>query len=191
MSDISDNLSGRSILLGVCGGIAAYKAIDLASKLVSNQASVTVVMTENASKLVAPKSFEAITRKPVLTSMWNAPEDFKISHIDITDDADAVVVAPATANIIAKTAQGLCDDLLSTTLCAAWQTKTLFAPAMNTRMWTNPVVQRNIKLIQEAGIELVGPEKGRLACGDAGIGRMSEPQAILEKLSDLLSQSTI
>lgn len=184
-------LDNLNILLGVSGGIAAYKAVDLASKLTADNAKVKTVMTENACQLVSPKSFEAVTHSPVLTSLWSSTEKYDIGHIAMVDWADILVVAPATANIIAKIANGICDDLLSTILCAAWPLiksgTVLLAPAMNSNMWDNPAVKQNIKKIKEMGIELIGPEKGRLACGAEGIGRMSQPQDILkaiEKIAD-------
>ncbi|UCF43180.1 MAG: hypothetical protein JSV99_11480 [Planctomycetota bacterium] len=182
------NLGGLNILLGVSGGVAAYKAIDLASKLCACGAKVNTVMTENACQLVGPKSFEAITTSPVFTSLWGPSEGYKIDHINLASWADIVVVAPATANIIGKIANGICDDLLSTVLCACWGKPTLLAPAMNDNMWNNPAVQRNVKLAQEMGFELTGPETGRLACGEEGVGRMSEPQGILGAIEKMASK---
>jgi phosphopantothenoylcysteine decarboxylase/phosphopantothenate--cysteine ligase len=182
------NLDGLHILLGVSGGIAAYKAVDLASKLSAGGAKVNTVMTENACRLVGPKSFEAITASAVFTSLWGPSEDYRIDHINLAEWADIVVVAPATANIIGKIANGICDDLLSTVLCACWAKPRLLAPAMNDNMWHNPAVQRNVKLAQEMGFELTGPETGRLACGEEGIGRMSEPQEILEAITKMASK---
>jgi phosphopantothenoylcysteine synthetase/decarboxylase len=177
----------RCILLGVSGGIAAYKAADLASKLTGAGYSVYTMMTQNACQLVGPKTFEAVTGNPVYTSLWSAPEEFKIGHIDLASRADLVVVAPATANIIAKTAGGLCDDLLSTTLCACWQKPVLFAPAMNTRMWTNPVVQKNVAILKkDLKVQFIGPAVGRLACGDTGPGRMAEPADILKAIQKII-----
>ncbi len=180
-------LADRHIILGVTGGIAAYKAVDLASKLRGGGAVVHCILTENACKLIGPKSFEAITGQPVFTSLWDCQEEFRIGHIKLADVADAVVVAPATANIIGKVAGGICDDLLSTTLCACWEKPILMAPAMNDRMWGNPVVGRNIELIKERGIRVIGPETGRLACGTEGTGRMSEPQSIADAVAGLFS----
>jgi phosphopantothenoylcysteine decarboxylase/phosphopantothenate--cysteine ligase len=188
MPKTKTNLGGLNILLGVSGGVAAYKAIDLASKLRACGANVKTVMTENACRLVRPKSFEAITASPVFTSLWGQPEGHKISHINIVDWADIVIVAPATANIIGKIANGICDDLLSTVLCACWAKPTLLAPAMNDNMWSNPAVQRNVKRAKEMGFELTGPEAGRLACGEEGTGRMSEPQDILEAITKMASK---
>lgn len=181
------NLENLNILLGVSGGIAAYKAVDLASRLVAAGANVKTVMTKNACRLVTEKSFEAVTGSEVFTSLWSC-EEYKIGHINLADWADIVVVAPATANIIGKIANGICDDLLSTTLCTYWQKPVLLAPAMNTMMWTNPAVQQNIKVLAKRGIELIGPEKGRLACGKEGIGRMSEPQDILMRIEKIASK---
>ena len=188
MSEKKANLNGRNILLGVSGGIGAYKAVDLASKLTGCGVKVKTIMTESACKLVGPKSFEAVTGSVVFTSLWNIGEEYKIDHINLRDWADIVVVAPATANIIGKIANGICDDLLSTTLCACWAKPTLLAPAMNNNMWTNAAVQRNIQTVKEMGFELIGPEKGRLACGTEAIGRMSEPQDILERIEKIASK---
>ena len=185
-------LENLNILLGVAGGVAAYKAVDLASKLTARGARVSTVMTEAACRLVGPKSFEAITRSAVYTTMWNRPEEYEISHIALVDSADLVVVAPATANIIGKIAGGICDDLLSTVLCACWPRiesgAALLAPAMNDKMWANPVVQNNVKTVKELGFQLIGPVEGRLACGTEGLGRMSEPQDITEAIEAIASK---
>jgi phosphopantothenoylcysteine decarboxylase/phosphopantothenate--cysteine ligase len=185
-------LDNLNILLGVSGGVAAYKAVDLASKLTAAGAGVNTIMTEHACQLIGPKSFEAVTCSSVFTSMWSTPEEYKIGHIALVDRADIIIVAPATANIIGKIANGICDDLLSTTLCAAWPLiksgAALLAPAMNNNMWNNPAVQRNITTAKEMGFELVGPVEGRLACGTKGIGRMSEPQNILEAVEKIAAK---
>ena len=180
-------LDNRHILLGVTGGVAAYKAVDLAGKLASAGAEVKTVMTEAACRFVGPKSFEAVTQSAVFTTMWSTPEEFNISHIALADWADLVVVAPATANIFAKVAHGICDDLLSTTLCACWERPILFAPAMNNRMWANPTTQANVETLRKRGIQLIGPEEGRLACGASGPGRMSEPQDIMDVIVKIAS----
>ena len=187
MTQTEPQFDRAKILLGVSGGIAAYKAADLASKLTAAGAVVRTIMTDSACKLITPATFEAVTGQPVYTSLWAGPKDFKIGHIQTADWADAVVVAPATANIIAKAANGICDDLLSTTLCACWEKPVLLAPAMNTKMWANPMVHRNISvLIDQLKFKTIGPEQGRLACGTKGVGRMAEPAGILEALLDLL-----
>ena len=173
-------LENLNILLGVAGGVAAYKAVDLASKLTARGVKVSTVMTEAACRLVGAKSFEAVTRSAVYTT------------IALVDSADLVVVAPATANIIGKIAGGICDDLLSTVLCACWPRiesgAALLAPAMNDKMWANPIVQNNVKTVKELGFELIGPVEGRLACGTEGLGRMSEPQDITEAIETLASK---
>lgn len=183
-----------NVLLGVSGGVAAYKAVDLASKLTAAGSRVRTVMTANACRLVGPKSFEAVTGSSVYIDLWNTSDEYKIGHISLADWADIVVVAPATANIIGKLAGGICDDLLTTTLCACWPLiksgTTLLAPAMNENMWTNAAVQRNVKAVKEMGFRLIGPEAGRLACGTEGLGRMSEPQDILEAVEKIASRIT-
>jgi phosphopantothenoylcysteine decarboxylase/phosphopantothenate--cysteine ligase len=181
-----------NILLGVTGGVAAYKAVDLASKLTAAGARVRTVMTESACRLVGPKSFEAVTGSAVFTTMWSTPEEHGISHIALVDWADLVIVVPATANIIGKIANGICDDLLSTVLCACWPLtqsgRTLLAPAMNNNMWANPAVQNNVKTAKAMGFQVIGPVEGRLACGAEGLGRMSEPQDILEAIEKVASK---
>jgi len=178
-------LKDLHILLGVTGGIAAYKAVDLASKLTSAGAQVRTVMTESACQLVMPKSFEAVTAAPVYTSLWSDPQGHSSVHISLADWARIVVVAPASADIIGKASHGICDDLLSTTLCVCWATPTLYAPAMNTRMWESPAVQRNVETLRNMGVHLVGPASGRLACGTEGLGRMAEPQEILAAIEEM------
>ena len=186
-------IKNLNILLGVSGGIAAYKVVDLAGKLTAAGAGVKTVMTDAACELVGPKSFEAVTHSVVFTSLWDTPGEYEIDHIALVDWADIAVVAPATANIIGKIANGICDDLLSTLLCAASPLiesgAVLLAPAMNNNMWANQAVQRNIKTIRQMGFQLTGPETGRLACGTEGIGRMSEPGDILEAIEKIASQT--
>ena len=188
MAKDKSSLSGVDVLLGVAGGVAAYKAVELASKLTSAGAKVTTVMTQNACKFIQPRSFQAVTASMVYTSMWLEVSEDKIEHIGLAEQARIVVVAPATANIIAKIANGICDDLLSTTLCACWQKPVVLAPAMNENMWNNPAVQWNIKSLREIGFEIVGPETGRLACGSEGVGRMSEPQDILKAVEKIAAK---
>ena len=182
------NLTRLNILLCVSGGIAAYKTVDLASKLTVAGAKVKTVMTENACRFVGPKSFEAVTGSAVFTSLWTTSAEYRIKHVSLVDWADIVVLAPATANIIAKIANGICDDLLSTTFCVCWQKPVLLAPAMNGNMWSNPVVQRNVKRAREMGFNLIGPTEGRLANGAIAEGRMSEPQDILAAIEKMASE---
>jgi len=188
MMDADTKFQNAKILLGISGGIAAYKAADLAAKLTAAGAQVRTIMTENACRLITPVCLQALTHQPVYTSLWAGPEEFKIGHIELVDWATAVVVAPATANLIAKIAAGICDDLLSTTLCVCWNKPVLLAPAMNTRMWANPIVQDNISRIQQQlKFRTVGPDSGRLACGTSGPGRMAEPAAILDALKQIVT----
>ena len=186
MSAQQPSLKDKKIILGVSGGIAAYKAADLASKLTTAGAAVRTILTDAARHLITPKTFEAVTGQPVFLSMWTGPGSYQIGHIQIADWADAVVVAPATADIIAKMAAGICDDLLSTTLCVCWQKPILIAPAMNTRMWDHPVTQKNVSTLIDLKVRMIGPEAGRLACGTEGPGRMTEPADILAALHQLL-----
>jgi len=187
MSKSTKQLKGTNVLLGVTGGAAAYKAVALASKLTAGGAEVKTVMTANACELVRPKSFEAVTGSAVFTNLWSCPEEYRIGHVSLADWADVIVVAPATANIIAKIANGICDDLLSTLLCAGFEKPVLLAPAMNNLMWENPAVKRNVKTVRDMKFEIIGPVKGRLACGTEATGRMSEPQDILNRIVQLIS----
>lgn len=180
-------LKDKHIVLGVTGGIAAYKAAALASRLTSQGAQVKTVMTRHAAELVTPKTFHAVTGQAVYTSLWHDESNPNMEHIDLADWAEACVVAPATANIVGKTVHGICDDLLSTLLCVLWERPRLFAPAMNTRMWQNPVTQKNMALLKELNIHTVGPNAGRLACGTQGPGRMAEPEEIIQSLDALLN----
>ncbi|HPD47957.1 MAG TPA: flavoprotein [Anaerohalosphaeraceae bacterium] len=188
MADGTDSIGGLRVLLGVTGGIAAYKAVDLASKLTARGAAVDCILTRSACELVRPRSFQAVTQRPVFTKLWSRPESHSIAHINLADAADIVVVAPATANIIAKAACGICDDLLSTTLCACWNKPVLIAPAMNCRMWANPAVQRNVEALRAMNFEFVGPEAGRLACGVEGVGRMAEAVDILAAIEAIAAR---
>lgn len=188
MNRENDSLKDVKIVLVVTGGIAAYKSADLASKLAARCASVDCILTKHAAKLIKPLTFQAVTSRPVHTSMWKpiASSEFKIEHINLAESADIVVVAPATANIIAKMANGICDDLASTTLCGAWEKPILVAPAMNSNMYANPAVQKNIETLKRMNVTMIGPETGRLACGTTGPGRMTEPGDIIvaiEKMS--------
>ncbi len=187
MADEKLKFEALKVLLCVSGGIAAYKAVDLASKLVLEGASVKTAMTEAAEHLVGVKSFEGITNSAVFTSLWHSVERFRIEHVSLVEWADIIVVAPATANTIGKVANGICDDLVSTILCVCWSKRVLLAPAMNVDMWNNPAVQRNVKAVKEMGFELVGPMKGRLACGTIAEGRMSETPDILLAIKGLVS----
>lgn len=178
-------LGGRFITLGVTGGIAAYKAADLASKLTGLGARVNVVMTRSARKFVSPLTFEAVTGNPVHYDTFINTPGCRIPHIELAQKADLMVVAPATANMLGKLAGGIADDLLSTTVLAA-ACPVMLCPAMNVQMYRNPIVQRNINLLKEYGYRVMEPETGRMACGQQGKGRLPETQAILNRIIELL-----
>ena len=169
----------KTILLGVCGSIAAYKACELASRLVEQGATVLTALTHSARQLIQPASFEAITGNRVITDMFAPVPEPEIEHIAVARRANLFLVAPATANMLAKAAQGICDDWLSTTLLAT-RAPILFAPAMNTLMYTHPATQANIALLRDRGAGFVGPGSGRLACGDEGPGRLADIPDILD-----------
>lgn len=171
-------LSGKRIVLGVTGGIAAYKAAELASLLVKSGAAVNVVMTEAAKHFIGAATFQALTRFPVYDNVFAREKEGQIAHIDLADSADLVIVAPATANMIGKLAAGLADDMLSTVILAA-QVPVWIAPAMNVNMYAHPALQRNLQTLADYGYRLIGPDQGRLACGWTGKGRLVEPDIIL------------
>lgn len=173
------DLAGREILLGVCGGIAAYKAAALTSLARKAGLGVTVIMTEAATKLIAPKTFEALSSRPVATTMWGP--NLAHPHIELARQADVFCVAPATANTMAKAAAGFADNLMTSTILAFTGTL-IYAPAMNAAMWEKPATQRNFRQLIEDGATVVGPETGRFSCGEAGVGRMAEPETILEAI---------
>ena len=171
--------SARRVLLGVTGGVAAYKAAELARLLIRNNVSVRVAMTEAGARFVGPATFQALTGQPVMTSLWDESVPNAMGHIALSREADVIVIAPASANFIAKLAQGLADDLLST-LCLARNCPLLVAPAMNREMWDNAATQRNVEQLRADGVAILGPATGEQACGETGLGRMLEPQALLE-----------
>ena len=182
----SEPLKGREIVVGVCGGIAAYKVADVVSKLVQLGAGVTVCMTEGAQKFVTPLTFEALSGRPVHTGTFTLVESSDPQHISLTERADLLLVAPATNNIIAKVAHGLCDDLVSLMVCAA-ACPVVFAPAMNNRMWEHPVAQENFAKLASLGYRFIGPESGWLACRNVGTGRLSDSQKIVEEITVMLA----
>lgn len=178
-------ITNKEILLGVCGGVAAYKSAELTSKLVQSGAGVTVVMTRSAQSFIGATTFQALTGRPVYTELFDPKEHYIGEHIGLARRADIMIIAPATANTLGKLAHGLSDDLLST-LALAVTCPVLVAPAMNNEMWEKPPVQRNIQQLKLDGIHIIGPEDGWLSCGNIGPGRMSEPPAILERITNLL-----
>lgn len=172
-------LSGKRITLGVTGGIAAYKAAELVRQLVKLGATIRVVMTEAATRFVTPVTFQALSGHPVYCDQWDARVANNMAHIELSREADIILIAPASADFLAKLAHGLADDLLST-LALARNCPLLAAPAMNLQMWSNPATQRNVATLRSDGIALLGPASGDQACGEVGLGRMIEPEEIVE-----------
>ena len=181
----TDCLKNKTIVFGVTGGIAAYKAVDAVSKLKKLGASVFVVMTKNACAFVSPLTFETMSVNPVVVDTFERPQTWEVEHIALAKKADLFCIAPATANIIAKMAHGIADDMLSTTLLAT-TAPVLLAPAMNTNMWQAPATLQNVQTLKDQGVHFVGPGDGFLAEGTSGPGRMSEPQAIVNEVVALL-----
>ncbi|MDD3353937.1 bifunctional phosphopantothenoylcysteine decarboxylase/phosphopantothenate--cysteine ligase CoaBC [Zoogloea sp.] len=176
-------LKGRKLVLGVTGGIAAYKAAELVRLLGKAGADVHVVLTEGGARFVTAVTFQALSGNPVWTDLWDPRMGNNMAHIDLTRDADAILIAPATADVMAKLVHGLADDLL-TTLCLARECPLLVAPAMNRQMWENPATQRNVGQLRGDGVAVLGPAAGEQACGEVGQGRMLEPEALCEALID-------
>lgn len=176
-------LTGKKIVLGLSGGVACYKAAELCRALTKEGASVQVVMTDAATHFITPVTMQALSGKPVYTDQWDPRVGNNMAHIDVTRAADAVVIAPCSADFIRKLAQGACDDLLST-LCVARprHVPLLVAPAMNVEMWTNPATQRNVEQIRADGVCVLGPAAGDQACGETGMGRMLEPAQVLDEI---------
>ena len=172
-------LKGKHIVLGVTGSIAAYKIASLASMLMKKQADVTVIMTKNATNFINPITFESLTGNRCLVDTFDRNFEFQVEHVSLAKQTDVFLVAPASANVIAKAAHGIADDMLTTTLLAC-QCPKIFAPAMNTRMYENPIVQDNISTLKDYGMEVVTPASGYLACGDTGEGKMPEPEVLYE-----------
>jgi len=177
-------LTQKKILLGVTGGVAAYKAAALARLLMRAGADVRVAMTEAATRFVGPATFQALTGQPVWTDLWDARVPDNMGHIELSRDRDLVLVAPATADFMAKVAQGLADDLLST-LCVARRCPLMIAPAMNVEMWQNAATQRNVRQLASDGVRLAGPAAGEQACGEQGMGRMLEPEQLLAEIESV------
>jgi len=176
-------LSGKKIVLGLSGGVACYKAAELCRALTREGASVQVVMTDAAMHFITPVTMQALSGHPVYSSQWDPRVDNNMAHIDATRGADAIIIAPCSADFIFKLAHGVCDDLLST-MCLARprHVPLLVAPAMNVEMWQNPATQRNVQQLREDGVAIVGPAAGEQACGETGLGRMLEPQQLLVEL---------
>lgn len=176
---------GKTIVVGVCGGIAAYKVVETVSRLTKLHANVHVMMTENATKFVTPLTFQSISHNPVITDMFESPEAWDIKHIAIAEKADLFVIVPASANVIGKVANGIADDMLTTTIMAT-KAPVLFVPAMNTNMYENPIVERNIEKLCKDGYLFLEPDSGLMACGTSGKGRLPEANVIIERIKEIL-----
>ncbi|HHV39153.1 MAG TPA: bifunctional phosphopantothenoylcysteine decarboxylase/phosphopantothenate--cysteine ligase CoaBC [Tepidimicrobium sp.] len=177
-------LKDKKIVLGVAGGIAIYKVVDVVSRLKKQGANVEVIMTQHATEFVSPLTFQTLSLNPVHVDMFKEPKNFDVEHIALAEKADIFLIAPATANIIGKVANGIADDLLTTTIMAT-KAKVLFAPAMNTNMYLNPIVQQNIDYLKTLGYKFIDPGTGFLACQTHGPGRMAEPADIVEYLNGI------
>lgn len=178
-------LKDKTVVIGVCGGIAVYKACDLVSKLKKTGVNVHVIMTKSATEFVAPLTFQTLSQNYVVEDMFESPKTWDVEHISLAKKADVFVLAPATANVIGKVANGIADDMLTTTIMAT-KAKVLIAPAMNTNMYENPVVQRNIQTLKDLDYKFVEPESGRLACGDIGSGKLASVDTIFNSIIELL-----
>ncbi|EEF60936.1 flavoprotein [Pedosphaera parvula] len=178
----------RNIVLGVTGSIAAYKAAELTSQLTKQNCSVQVVMTADALRFITPLAFKTLSRNPVVTDLYDEEEGWKPTHIKLADEADLLLIAPATANTIAKLAHGLADDALSCiALALNPKAKVLVAPAMNGKMWLHPATQANVETLKRRMVEFIGPEEGMLSCGYEGVGRLWPVEAIVHRAVELVS----
>jgi phosphopantothenoylcysteine decarboxylase/phosphopantothenate--cysteine ligase len=179
------SLKGKKVTVGLTGGIACYKVPYLVRSLVKGGAEVQVIMTAAACKFITPLTLETVSERPVAVDMFPPGQFVGTRHIDLAQWGDLLVIAPATANFLGKTAAGIGDDLLTTVVCGA-SCPVMIAPAMNPQMWSNPITQRNVATLKELGYAFVGPEDGDMACHDAGVGRMSEPDQIFEAVKEQL-----
>ena len=182
----SPPLKGREIILAICGGIAAYKSADICSKLVQRGAGVTVCMTKDAEKFITPLTFQALSARPVHTDTFTLLDSSDPQHISLTERADLMLIAPATANMLAKVSHGLCDDLVSLMISAA-ACPVIFCPSMNNRMWENPINQENVTKLANLGYTFLGPDSGWLACRNTGSGRLADPQSIIDEVTKMLT----
>lgn len=178
----------KTILLGVCGSIAAYKAADLTSKLTKQGHQVFVVLTESATQFIGAMTFQTLSRNPVTSGVFDERDSWRPTHIDLADRADLFLIAPATANVIAKLAQGIADDAL-TSIALATRAPYLIAPAMNGKMWLHEATQQNVATLKSRGAEFIGPEEGMLACGYEGVGRLWKVDDIVAKADEILFRS--
>lgn len=177
-------LAGKTVVLGISGGIAAYQAMEITGQLRSRLADVYIIMTRAATKFITPLSLETVSLHPVVLDMFDEPRQWLVPHISLAQRADIFLVAPATANIIGKIANGIADDMLSTTVMAT-KAPVVIAPAMNENMWLNPIVQGNVDKLKKTGYQIIDPEYGPMACGGEGVGRMARVESILSKLFEI------
>lgn len=183
-------MSNRMIVLGVTGSIAAYKAADLTSHLAKRNCDVHVVLTTDAQQFITALPFKTLSRHPVVTDLYDEEEGWKPTHIRLADDASLLLIAPATANVLAKLAHGIADDALTCiALALNPKARTLVAPAMNGKMWLHPATVQNVATLRNRGVEFIGPEEGMLSCGYEGLGRLWEPGKIAERAVELLDQA--
>ena len=180
-------LKGKTVVIGVSGGIAVYKACDVVSRLKKLNANVHVIMTKSATEFVTPLTFQSLSQNYVVSDMFEEPKTWDVEHISLAKKADVFLIAPATANVIGKVANGIADDMLTTTVMATTG-KVLIAPAINTNMYRNPILQRNISILKELGYNFVDPDSGRLACGDIGEGKLASPEKIVDAVVDLFNE---
>lgn len=180
----------KTVVVGVTGGIAVYKALDVISRLKKAGLDVHVVMTEHATKFVNPLSFQSLSQNMVVVDMFDEPKAWEIQHISLAKKADLMLIVPATVNILGKVANGIADDMLSTTIMAT-KAPVVFAPAANTNMFLNPIVQRNIRVLKEYGYKFIEPASGRLACGDIGTGKLQDTELISDIIISMMHDKKI
>lgn len=183
-------IKGKTIVLGVTGGIAAYKAAELIRGLVEKEAAVHVVMTRAAQEFITPLTLQTLSGHPVHTELFSLTQEQEIGHISLADRADLMLIAPASADILAKVSHGICDDLITTIICAT-QAPVLFAPSMNVHMWKNPITQENVERLRKFGYRIVEPDSGYLACGYTGKGRLPDPEDLIREIEKALKIKTI
>jgi phosphopantothenoylcysteine decarboxylase/phosphopantothenate--cysteine ligase len=171
--------------MGICGGIAAYKSCEIVRLLVGAGIDVHCILTKSGREFITPLTLQTLSKNPVYTEIFSLIEESKVGHISLASRADCVLVAPATANFMAKVSAGICDDLLSAVICAA-KAPVVFAPSMNKNMWSNPIVKRNVADLSKLGYKFVGPSEGELACGDSGSGRLEAPQKIADFVASII-----
>jgi phosphopantothenoylcysteine decarboxylase/phosphopantothenate--cysteine ligase len=178
-------MKGKTVVFGITGGIAAYKSCEIVRLLVKAGAEVHTILTKAGAQFVTPLTLQTLSKNPVHTEMFDLLHEMEIGHVSLADRADVVLVAPATADIIAKAAHGICDDMLTTVLVAT-KAPVAFAPSMNVQMWDNPVTQKNVAMLRELGWHMIEPEAGELACGYEGKGRLPDPDKIIKFVGNIL-----